>query len=164
MSEQLMRFDPATGEERPYPSHAKQWREFKGDMAWLFDPWTGARRHASDVGSDLHGLLIVPDGEPLRAAPEPATVADDPIDPARFTQAPCYLCGYTGPDYYQPEVHRCAGDYHKAVAARVAVDAGALEALRSAMSKLRAPMSRTEYAVARAGIIEAAYCLLEGGE
>lgn len=45
----------------------------------------------------------------------------------------------------------------------VAVDAGALEALRSAMSKLRAPMSRAEYAVARAGIIEAAYSLLAGG-
>ena len=46
--------------------------------------------------------------------------------------------------------------------ATVAVDAGALDALRSAMSKLRAPMSRTEYAAARAGIIEAAYRLLAG--
>ena len=64
MSEQLMRYDPATGTENPYPSHAKQYRQFKGDLAWLFDPWTGARRNASDVGSDLHGLLIVPDGEP----------------------------------------------------------------------------------------------------
>ena len=123
MSDKLMRFDPATGEERPYPSHAKQWREFKGDMAWLFDPWTGARRHASDVGSDLHGLLIVPDGEPIKAASKAASES-----------------------------------------ATVAVDAGALEALRSAMSKLRAPMSRTEYAVARAGIIEAAYRLLARGE
>lgn len=46
----------------------------------------------------------------------------------------------------------------------VAVDAGALEALRSAMSKLRAPMSRTEYAAARACIIEAVYRLLAGGD
>lgn len=46
----------------------------------------------------------------------------------------------------------------------VAVDAVALEALRSAMSKLRAPMSRTEYGAARASIIEAAYRLLAGGE
>lgn len=46
----------------------------------------------------------------------------------------------------------------------VAVDAGALEALRSAMSKLRAPMSRTEYGAARACIIEAASRLLAGGE
>jgi hypothetical protein len=48
--------------------------------------------------------------------------------------------------------------------ATVAVNREALEALRSAMSKLRAPMSRTEYAVARAGIIEAACRLLAGGE
>lgn len=92
MSDKLMHFDPATGEERPYPSHAAQWREWHGGMAWLFDPWTGGRRHASDVGSDQYGLLIVPDGDPLRpifpvwngekkwndllsaqAAPEPAT-------------------------------------------------------------------------------------------
>lgn len=79
MSDKLMRFDPATGEERPYPSHAAQWREWNGGMAWLFDPWTGARRHACDVGSDVTGLLIVPDGEPIKAASmaasESATVA-----------------------------------------------------------------------------------------
>lgn len=46
--------------------------------------------------------------------------------------------------------------------ATAAVDAGALEALRSAMSKLQAPMSRAEYAAARACIIEAAYRLLAG--
>jgi hypothetical protein len=74
MSDKLMRFDPATGEERPYPSHAAQWREWHGVMAWLFNPWTGERRHASDVGSDPYGLLILPDGESLKAAPEPATV------------------------------------------------------------------------------------------
>lgn len=77
MSNKLMRFDPATGEERPYPSHAAQWREWHGSMAWLFNPWAGSRRHASDVGSDPYGLLIVPDGEPLKAAPKPATVAVD---------------------------------------------------------------------------------------
>lgn len=37
-----------------------------GGTAWLFNPWTGSKRHASDVGSDPYGLLIVPDGEPLR--------------------------------------------------------------------------------------------------
>lgn len=26
----LMKFDPATGEERPYPSHAAQWRRLCG--------------------------------------------------------------------------------------------------------------------------------------
>ena len=27
-----------------------------------FDPWTGRRRDARDVGGDVHGLLIVPAG------------------------------------------------------------------------------------------------------
>ena len=48
--------------------------------------------------------------------------------------------------------------------ATVAVNAVALEALRSAMSKLRAPMPRTAYGAARACIIEAARRLLAGGE
>lgn len=54
----LMRFDPATGEPKPYPSHARQWREYNGSAAWLFNPWTGQRRDARDVGSDLQGQLI----------------------------------------------------------------------------------------------------------
>jgi len=58
----LMKFDPATGEEMPYPSHATQWRNWHGIAAWLFDPWTGRRRNAHDVGSDVHGLLIAPAG------------------------------------------------------------------------------------------------------
>ena len=55
----LMKFDPATGDANPYPSHAEQWRIFHGKgTAWLFNPWTGARRLAEDVGSDAFGLLI----------------------------------------------------------------------------------------------------------
>jgi hypothetical protein len=64
----LMHFDPATGTEKPYPSHAEQWRKYHGSTAWLFNPWTGNRRDARDVGSDVHGLLIVPHGEPVLAA------------------------------------------------------------------------------------------------
>ena len=62
MQDALMKFDPATGGERPYPSHATQWRNWHGIAAWLFDPWTGKRRNAYDVGSDVYGLLIVPTG------------------------------------------------------------------------------------------------------
>ena len=62
MQDALMKFDPATGEERPYPSHANQWRNWHGTAAWLFDPWTGKRRNAYDVCSDVHGLLIAPAG------------------------------------------------------------------------------------------------------
>lgn len=65
----LMKFDPATGEPKPYPSHADQWRDWCGKMtAWLFNPWSGTRRDARDVGSDTFGLLILPPDEPLYAA------------------------------------------------------------------------------------------------
>ena len=62
--ELLMRFDPATGDPRPYPSHAEQWRIWHGySNAWLFNPWTGVRRSSGDVGSDVLGRAIIPPGE-----------------------------------------------------------------------------------------------------
>jgi len=65
----LMLFCPATGKPAPYPSHAEQWRAHHGrDTAWLFNPWSGKRRDARDVGSDTLGILIIPPGEPLYAA------------------------------------------------------------------------------------------------
>jgi hypothetical protein len=67
----LMRFDPATGDASPYPSHAQQWREFNGKYAWLFNPWSGERRSSGDVGDDPFGLLILPPGEPIYAAQPP---------------------------------------------------------------------------------------------
>jgi hypothetical protein len=39
----------------------------------------------------------------------------DPIDTKRFANAPCYLCGYNGRGYYQPQNHPCAGKYHAAI-------------------------------------------------
>lgn len=67
----LMKFDPATGEPKPYPSHADQWRKWHGKAtAWLFNPWSGERRDAGDVGSDPFGHLILPPGEPVYAASE----------------------------------------------------------------------------------------------
>ena len=56
--ESLMRFDPAFRTEKPYPSHAAQYRSYHGDIAWLYNPWTGTPRHPSDIGSDPFGLLI----------------------------------------------------------------------------------------------------------
>jgi hypothetical protein len=64
----LMRYDPATGWGKPYPSQADQWREFNGSTAWLFNPWTGDRRTAEDVGSDVFGHLILPPNEQIAAA------------------------------------------------------------------------------------------------
>jgi len=55
--------DPATGRQKPYPSHAEQWREYHGhSVAWLFNPWTGERRDARDVGMDVLGRGIVAGG------------------------------------------------------------------------------------------------------
>jgi hypothetical protein len=71
-----MSFDPATGDPKPYPSHATQWRHYNGTTAWLFNPWTGVRRAAQDVGSDTFGYLIRPPGEPLVAAPETVVAPD----------------------------------------------------------------------------------------
>lgn len=63
MQSETMKYDPATGEPRPYPSHAAQWRRWHGhNCAWLFNPWSGERRDARDVGSDTNGRLIVPHG------------------------------------------------------------------------------------------------------
>lgn len=56
----LMEYDPRNGEEKPYPSHAEQFRKYHGKSAWLVNPWTGEARHAEDVGSDTFGQLIVP--------------------------------------------------------------------------------------------------------
>jgi len=64
----LMKFDPANGDPHPYPSHAAQWREWHGLVAWLYNPWNGNKRDARDIGSDAQGLLIIPDGEPVYAA------------------------------------------------------------------------------------------------
>jgi hypothetical protein len=61
MQEQLMKYSPDTGEERPYPSNAKQWREYHGRVAWMYNPWTGKQRDLLDIGSDVFGELIVPD-------------------------------------------------------------------------------------------------------
>ena len=60
MQEQLMKYSPDTGEECPYPSNAKQWREYHGRVAWLHNPWTGKQRDLLDIGSDVYGELIVP--------------------------------------------------------------------------------------------------------
>jgi hypothetical protein len=66
--QELMKYDPATKDEKPYPSHAAQWRDWHGHKtAWLYNPWTGEQRKAEDVGSDTTGLLIIPPNAPVYA-------------------------------------------------------------------------------------------------
>ncbi len=68
MQHAIMKFDPATRQSNPYPSHAAQWRDYHGKLtAWLFNPWTGELRSPEMVGSDTFGLLIAPDGASLLA-------------------------------------------------------------------------------------------------
>jgi hypothetical protein len=54
----LMKYDPATCSIDPYPSHAGQYREHHGKVAWLFNPWTGFARDPRDIGSDVRGAGI----------------------------------------------------------------------------------------------------------
>lgn len=58
MQDELMKFDPATGEPKPHPSHAEQWRKYHGPTAFLYNPFTGKVRDARDVGSDPFGHAI----------------------------------------------------------------------------------------------------------
>lgn len=58
LQQPLMKYDPGTGMAEPYPSHAGQYRKYHGNMAWLFNPWTGNQRNPFDIGSDVAGLLI----------------------------------------------------------------------------------------------------------
>jgi len=55
----LMKFDPASGIERPYPSEAKQYRDYHGQVAWLYNPYSGYKRDVRDIGTDTFGVAIV---------------------------------------------------------------------------------------------------------
>lgn len=57
---QPMHFSPEDNSPRPYPSHAEQWRIYHGTVTWLFNPWTGTKRDARDIGSDCFGYAINP--------------------------------------------------------------------------------------------------------
>ena len=63
----LMKFDPSSRALCPYPSYAEQWREYHGQIAWIFNPWTGMKRTPADIGSDTFGYLIIPNCESVYA-------------------------------------------------------------------------------------------------
>ncbi len=56
----LMKFDPQTGDKKPYPSHVEQYRDYHGKTAWLYNPWTGAKRDPRDIGTDVEATLCIP--------------------------------------------------------------------------------------------------------
>lgn len=86
---EVMRFDPATGNIAPHPSSAREYRKFHGNVAWLFNPWTGKRRDPRDIGSDVMGELIVPSSQY-----EPPQVANS-LDPWCAGTRECPACGTT---------------------------------------------------------------------
>jgi|GEM_PF-1886712 len=55
----LMVFDPKDGMREVYPSEARQYREWHGKVAWLYNPFTGDARTPQDIGTDPFGMLIV---------------------------------------------------------------------------------------------------------
>lgn len=54
---------------------------------------------------------LMPEIERLQAQLE--TAKRGAFNATRFESAPCYLCGYNGPGYYQTEMHSCAKLYHQ---------------------------------------------------
>ena len=58
MQQELMKFDPSDGSEKPYPSHAQQYRDYHGPRAWLYNPWVGCKRKPLDIGTDVFGVAI----------------------------------------------------------------------------------------------------------
>lgn len=52
-------FDPATGSSNPYPDNATLWRKHHGQVAWLYNPYTGMPRDPRDIGYDTFGHLLV---------------------------------------------------------------------------------------------------------
>lgn len=69
----LMKFDPQTGAQRPYPSEAVQYRRHHGAVAWLYNPWTGEQRGAGNVGADVEGkCMTTADRNEAPAEPTPS--------------------------------------------------------------------------------------------
>lgn len=50
----------------------------------------------------------------LTDQPSAAPRCSCPFDRKRFESAPCYICGYNGPGYFQTKTHSCAAAYHAA--------------------------------------------------
>lgn len=42
-----------------------------------------------------------------------AELAEEKWKHGDFEIAPCFICGYNGQGYYQPDTHPCASEYHR---------------------------------------------------
>lgn len=99
-------------------------KQARGVVAWARPvyarPVNAPEEWSEMVDVEFHTRPEKPEGEgwyPLVVAifaQQPAAV-DGAIDKTRFERAPCYLCGYNGLGYYQPDTHPCAAKYHAAL-------------------------------------------------
>jgi hypothetical protein len=48
-----------------------------------------------------------------QAADEIERLEDRLFMRGEMEKPPCFVCGYNGPDYYRPSVHKCAARHHK---------------------------------------------------
>lgn len=112
MGKALMKFDPAAGTENPYPSHPEQYREYHGQVAWLFNPYNGERRSALAVGGDPFGFLVH-DGGALTAVAA-ATPKLGEVWPGQGGIYAGIVRGQNGqPDHYLIIPTHRAAEFHK---------------------------------------------------
>lgn len=133
----LMRFDPATGAEKPYPSHAEQWRRHHG-VAWLFNPWTGTRRAAGDVALDVFGRGIHPGGPMLAAK-----VVDSPI-PKAAPPEPAYRRKLRAADYVADLTDKITRLFARLSHSESLTERQLVEQELAALRRLRSAMQRRQ--------------------
>lgn len=54
----VMLFDPANGQPNPFPSTVIAYRNWHGEIAFIYNPYTGIMRNPKDIGSDVFGHFI----------------------------------------------------------------------------------------------------------
>lgn len=61
----------------------------------------------------LHARLLLEEGIANAAKAEVDRLADLLFKSGRMLEAPCFLCGYNGAGYFNPDKHICAERHHK---------------------------------------------------
>jgi hypothetical protein len=85
-------------------------------VRWLAEDVLTLRAEVERLSAPLDqsgaGSTGAPSDQPT---PEDIPLRPIALDVKRFDCAPCYLCGYNGAGYYQPDQHPCATRYHATV-------------------------------------------------
>ena len=83
------------------------------DNAALQADLAAVREEYQKLREEFDGALGKFAGD-LKTLAQELAVAKKNIDWSRMDTPPCFICGYAGPGYYQPEKHACARHYHAA--------------------------------------------------